>query len=103
MPPTSATEHHYAINIADLLHDELRLPARMMIDPVTGPTKTLVWGKKGEIDTMAILLETDAKRALAICEFLQCAGRERGILVRCYSEGPRGGWKELRRNHANPT
>jgi hypothetical protein len=85
----------YAINIADLTHDEIRIPVQMLVGPVTHSRNIVKAGP--DIDEVAVVLECDEARAESICDFMATAGLERGCPVRCYSEGSRGAWRELRR------
>lgn len=87
----------YAINVCDMTYSDLDVPVVFMVGPVV-KTQELVLVNPGTVDSRAVVLECPEPQALAICEFMQKAGRDRKRLVRCYQEGPRGGWKELPRN-----
>jgi hypothetical protein len=77
----------YAVNVADLTYDEVRVPAQLLVGPLT---KNREQAKTGpNLDDISVVLETDdEKRAQGVCSVLN-ANRP----VRCYVEGKRGGWK----------
>ena len=86
----------YAINVCDSYRPELQTPMQFMVGPVV-PNRTRIRPNKNAIDTDAVLLECSDSQALAICEFMQKAAKDRGLLLRCYTQGPKGGWKEMKR------
>lgn len=85
----------YAVNVADCLHPELSMLVQLLLGPVTPGRERVKLGKN--VDDFGVLLECGEERAQAICDLLARKARDLGLLVRCYREGPRGGWSPLPR------
>lgn len=84
----------YAVNVCDLTYDDIRFAAQLLLTPeVLGDPRTYI-NADGNVDGGAVVLICEEKRAKAICQVLQKKVIEgQGRRVRCYAEGPRGGWK----------
>lgn len=75
----------YAVNIADLIHEEVRLPASLLVIPVA-PSRQIVIAERGWVDGTAIVLECDEVRAVAIATLL------RKKLIRVYKSKTGKSW-----------
>ena len=95
-----------AVNLCDL--DELT-PRRAGLNPVAllmgdfcSARSPTVIPDKNRFDSTAVVLDgpasLDGERVDALVELLQTVlgPRKIGRRVRCYREGPRGGWREIR-------
>jgi hypothetical protein len=86
----------YAVNISDMAYPELAIPAQFMVGPAVGDPREVVGTVKGQIDSAAVVLNVEPDQALAICQFMAKAGKDKiGRAVRCYVQGPKGGWKKV--------
>lgn len=90
----------YAINVCDL--SDLRAHPLMMgilLVGFVGPdSESILEIEKGRIDTGAVIIDgpnaSDPLRVRALLDLLTntIGPRKIGRKVRCYQEGPRGGW-----------
>lgn len=85
----------FAVNICDCTYDNVQTMAALMMTPVT-PKRIIVRGEKGRVDSDAVVLECEEKRAKAICQVLRMKTIQNGRKVRCYVEGARGGWRDVK-------
>ena len=75
--------------------------AALMADYMTA-SSPIVTAVKGHMDTGAVILDgpasSDAPRVTGLVTLLQTilGHRKLGRRVRCYAEGTRGGWQEIR-------
>jgi len=83
-------EEQYAINIADLTRDPIM--ASLLIGPVTA-AHLIVRAEPNAADGHAVILECDQQRAKAILDVIRM--RYDKATVRCYRQGPRGGWRRI--------
>lgn len=83
----------YAINVCDLLNPEMALIAGLLLGPVT-PDRQRVRVVRDSPDTEAVILQCDEARARAIVDTIRTGAENRKLKVRCYEQGPKGGWRE---------
>jgi len=84
------SDMRYAVNVADMAYPDVAALASIALGPFVAKREVVSCG--AAIDNMAVVLECDEKRAKALCEVLNMKGRK----IRCYAEGPRGGWSRLK-------
>ena len=101
--PAQPVRKTYAVNLCDLTALRGEGPGMIGIllrDFVTNPP-THVDTDRSRMDGFAILRDgpaaQDPERADALIEFLQTSLGPRKLhrRIRCYQEGPRGGWREI--------
>ena len=95
-----------AINISDLdqinPRTGLNMVALLLTDFVTSDPPQMPLANRTRFDEAAVILDgpaaEDRERVNALVELLQTiiGPRRMGRRVRCYREGPRGGWPEIR-------
>ena len=95
----------YAVNICDLSElprsEHFNLTALLLQDFIAG-TPPLVQTDTARVDSAAVILNGpaagDASRVTALVSLLQTVIGPRKIKrrIRCYREGSRGGWTEIR-------
>lgn len=84
----------YAVNVADMLRPEFAVTNSFLLAPVTPGRQRVRVSDAPDGD--AVVLECDEARAAAVVDTILTGARNRGLHVRCYVEGPRGGWKPYR-------
>jgi len=85
----------YAINICDLTRNDSFITS-LVIGPVT-PGRIIVDANPNRVDEGALILECDAKRALAIIGvFRMKDAQAKRYATRGYQEGTRGGWSKVK-------
>jgi hypothetical protein len=84
----------YAINLADLSRPEFALPVAMLVRPVA-MKRELVQIERNQPDSTAIVLECNDEQAYAVIDTIRIGARRRGLQVRAYERGPRGGWMKV--------
>lgn len=91
----------YAVNVCDLSSAMAGFTGYLFADFATKDSPT-VRVNKSLLDTTAVVLDgtaaQDAERVETLIVLLQTVigPRRMGRRVRCYREGPRGGWQEIR-------
>ena len=96
----------YAINICDLTDLKSSSPISMidvlLHDFIPAYNQDTVAINRNRLDTDAVILNgpaaNDLERVQALIAFLQTSlgPRQLGRRIRCYRQGPRGGWREVR-------
>lgn len=97
----------YAVNLCDLHALRGRdnsglLPVQILMDGFISEKSPMVHPVKGYVDSGAVVLDgpvaKEPGRAEALVDVLQTVIGPRKLRrrVRCYAEGPRGGWREMR-------
>jgi len=77
-------------------------PIGLLLDEFVSQHSPTITPDKGSIDSGAVVLDgpatRDEARVTALIELLQTVigPRKMGRRVRCYREGPKGGWSEIR-------
>lgn len=104
-PPPPEPAPVYAVNLCDLTglrgDGPVNFIGILLADYVTSPPLH-VDTDGGRLDGFAIILDgpaaQDAERTAALIDFLQTSLGPRKLhrRVRCYRQGPRGGWREIR-------
>ena len=80
----------YAVNIADCTMPDYRLAASILLAPVKGAT---VDAEQGRFDGMAVGLDCDEGRALAIVQVLHIKARPHEL--RCYESTNGQSWRKI--------
>ena len=96
----------YAVNICDLTElrgfNSVSLVGLLLQDFVPVYSQDTVVIDRNRMDTDAVVLNgpaaNDLERVQALIAFLQTSlgPRQLGRRIRCYRQGPRGGWREVR-------
>ena len=91
----------YAVNVLDLT----RLPeitVQLLLKDYASPDSPIVDAEPGRIDGMAVVLDGPAARERQRVEalvdlLLGVFSKRAGAPIRVYQQGPRGGWRRVRR------
>ena len=96
----------YAVNICDLTElrgfNSVSLVGLLLQDFVPAYNQDTVAISRNRLDTDAVILNgpaaSDEKRVKSLIAFLQTSLGPRQLhrRIRCYRQGPRGGWREVR-------
>ena len=96
----SSKKARYAINICDLssLQADNPLPIQILMADFLSKESPIAKTNKHYVDSGAVVLNGPVERIKALITLLQTVigPRKIGRRVRCYVEGSRGGWTELR-------